>query len=75
MSEPEKRTEKDWTPEELVDLAKGNHIWLNAFSCIRPTPEFLQSVGAAVVAKAMRAEVLDDWIASPSVTYIRINKS
>jgi hypothetical protein len=31
------------------------HVWLNAFSCVNPTPEFLQGVGESVVRALMQA--------------------
>lgn len=34
---------------DVLASAGDNHIWLNAFACVRPTPEFLQSVGAQVL--------------------------
>ena len=34
---------------EIAEMAEGNHIWLNAFACIRPTPEFLQDIGRQVL--------------------------
>jgi hypothetical protein len=34
---------------EIAETAEANHIWLNAMSCIRPTPEFLQSIGEQVL--------------------------
>lgn len=35
---------------EIAAMAETNHIWLNAFSCIKPTPEFCESVGRTVLA-------------------------
>ena len=32
-----------------------DHIWLNAFKCIRPTDEFAAEVGRAVIARAMQS--------------------
>ena len=76
LSLAEKRQEKDFTAEELVAIAKANHIWLNAFSCIRQTPEFLQAVGAQVISCLQTSPIYDDWISAPkSVTYIRVNRS
>ena len=40
----------DRSPYELDD---PDGIWLNAFSCIRPTDEFAAEVGRMVIAKAM----------------------
>lgn len=30
---------------DVLRAADSNHIWLNAFQCIRPTPEFCEQVG------------------------------
>ena len=42
---------------ERVDLdwSEPNHIWLNAFKCIRPTDEFAAQVGHGVIKSAMQA--------------------
>jgi hypothetical protein len=73
---PVARRENEYTDAELIELAKANHIWLNAFSCIRPTPEFLAQVGAQVIACLQTSPLLDDWVGSPrNVTYIRVNRS
>lgn len=49
----------DWdTPESL---------WLNAFSCIRPTDEFAAEVGRSVISTVMAAH--------PRVTTIRVRAS
>jgi hypothetical protein len=69
------RREKEFTADERVALAQGNHIWLNAFACIRPTPEFLQDVGASVLTMLNDSPMVDDFIGKTAVTYIRVNKS
>lgn len=70
------RQEKEYSAEELVAIAKENHIWLNAFACISPSPEFLQAVGAQVISCLQTSPILDDLVSSPkNVTYIRVNRS
>lgn len=72
----EARREREHTSDELVELAKSNHIWLNSFSCIRPSQEFLAQVGTQVIACLETSPLLDDLISSPrNVTYIRVNRS
>lgn len=34
---------------EIAEMAETNHIWLNAFQCIRPTPELYEQVGRTVL--------------------------
>jgi hypothetical protein len=34
---------------EIAEMAEANHIWINALSTIRPTPEILQSIGQQVL--------------------------
>lgn len=43
------RRDIDW---EGLD---ADHIWLNAFACIRPTDTFAADVGRAVIEKALAA--------------------
>lgn len=42
---------------DAVDLVRDHpgveHIWLNGFSCVRPTDEFAADVGRAVISKVM----------------------
>ena len=33
-----------------------SNIWLNAFKCVRPTPEFCQSVGEQIIRDLMNSE-------------------
>lgn len=30
-------------------MAESNHIWLNAFKCVRPTPEVCEQIGRQVL--------------------------
>lgn len=63
-----------YTDAELVELARSNHIWLNAFSCIRPTPQFCQELGASILAKLNESEMRDDLGISKMII-LTINKS
>ena len=38
-----------------IDQSLPDHIWLNAFKCIRPTDEFAAEVGRGVIRTAMQA--------------------
>jgi hypothetical protein len=72
MSEPLKID--DVPAEELVRIARDNHVWLNAFSCIRPSPEFLQSIGQIVLDKLEVTDLRDGLGISPMVI-LTVNKS
>ncbi len=37
--------------EKILVAVKDNHIWLNAYSCIRPTDEFLIELGRTIIDK------------------------
>lgn len=68
------RSIKDYTDEEIAAEAKGNHIWLNAFACIRPTDEFLAEVGRDVLRMLASSEMRDSWGVSQMVV-LSVNKS
>jgi len=74
--------------EMLLVAARENHIWLSAFSCIRPTDEFLRELGRTVVRRLENSEnLLPVWHGDDSdtevsklqtltpVLYLSINKS
>ena len=63
-----------FTDAELVKMASDNHIWLNAFSCINPRPEFLQEVGRMIVDMLNTTEMSDHMGISPMII-LTINKS
>lgn len=50
------------TETEYKDLvyqqAEQNHIWLNAFSCINPSDQFLKEVGKMVIDKLKEKDCL-----------------
>jgi len=41
-------TTEDWEARALRS-ARNNHIWLNAFSCVRPTEEFCAALGRQIL--------------------------
>ena len=46
----------DRLPSDLaVDWSTPDHMWLNAFSCIRPTDAFAAAVGRSIIRQAMQA--------------------
>lgn len=76
--------------EEYKDLvfqkSEENHIWINAFSCINPSDEFLANLGRMVLEKLNNKENLipAKCITSPAMKklaelspqlILRINKS
>lgn len=70
-----KKLEMDHTSEELVAIAKANHIWLNAFSTIRPSDDFLIGIGRSVLSQLNQSKMVDDFVGLSAVTYIRVNAS
>lgn len=69
------RLESDFSDQEKVACADGNHIWLNAFSCIRPTDEFLIGIGRRVVHIVTTSKMADPFVGVSPVAYIRVNAS
>jgi hypothetical protein len=50
IDEQEKETQAMTRYErDVLESARDNHIWVNAFQCIRPTSDFLQQLGANVL--------------------------
>lgn len=70
-----RKIERDYTDEELVKIANDNHIWLNAFECIRPSDDFLKDVGRMVVAKLMESKIRNDFTGLTPVAFLRLNAS
>jgi len=58
MANPEKAYDKK-TPEELVKIARNNHIWINAMSAVNPSDELLIDIGAAVIQKIRDSDMRD----------------
>jgi len=83
----EKWTKEEWQ-EKVIQSVDENHIWLNAFSCIRPTDKFCADLGRQIISMLNNKENLlpSDGITSDNETirdlsmmtmqlYVRINKS
>ncbi len=34
---------------KVVEQIRGNHIWINAFTLVNPSPQTLQNIGSEVV--------------------------
>lgn len=43
------------TPDQFVDAA--HHIWLNGFSCIKPSTGFCADVGLMIIQDVMRSDL------------------
>lgn len=84
---PERMTEEEYALK-ATQRAKDNHIWLNAFSCISPTPEFKMKIGEMVLDKlnskdclmpssgiTSDLDVMRELAELTPVLYIKINKS
>jgi hypothetical protein len=63
-----------FTAEELVKRANENHIWINAFDCINPSPQFLQNIGSLILQKLHTTDMSDSLGISPTIILV-INKS
>jgi hypothetical protein len=74
---PEKIAESELSMEQKVKLAEGNHIWLNAMACVRPSDDFLRGVGQEIVDMLNQSPVRGDMLGVEigRVLYVRINKS
>jgi hypothetical protein len=60
--------------ERQVDIANGGHMWLNGFSCIRPTDEFLIGIGRAILANLEQTKYRDGLGISKMII-LTVNKS
>lgn len=81
---PRERNQGDMTDEELdakvLQVVKENHIWLNAFSCIRPTVCFKIALANMILRWLESKEHLlpsgtDELGALTPMLYLSINKS
>ncbi len=81
------QTNKD-LKEQVLLMCQENHMWLDAFACIKPTKEMAQQIGFSILNKLKDKENLlpsyhgdsDETEISEmqklsKVMYIRINKS
>lgn len=41
---------------DVLRCAEGNHMWINAFACIRPSDELKRQIGAWVLEKLAQTE-------------------
>jgi hypothetical protein len=71
----EPRREAEYTTAQLVGLAQANHMWINAFTLIRPTDGMLRDIGAWVVRELQGSPIRDDFIGQTKVAYLRVNAS
>ena len=48
---------------DVMRSVKANHMWLNAFACIRPSDELKMQIGEWVLAQLASKEttILSDW--------------
>lgn len=56
----------------------ATHMWLNGFSCIRPTDEFAADIGRQVIAMAMQSDIrtrpIDDYKGSrAAIFYVNVS--
>ena len=61
---------------QVAKMAKSNHIWLNAFACIKPTDEYLMQIGRMIIQKLEDDDCLlknEDTLSR--MLYLSINKS
>ena len=71
--------------KDVLGMAGSNHIWLNAFSCIRPTDEFKLDLADSILAMLRQDEnTILTSISRPGYAFeevgqrelvLRINKS
>lgn len=68
---------------EIADAATANHMWLNAFMCIRPTDEIKMQIGAQILDWLNQKDNLlpsgadheSKMAALTPVLYLSVNKS
>lgn len=68
---------RDSIPDEKkVQMADGNTIWLNAFSCVRPTDDFKIKLADMILSQLRDPSLLlRDIDAGIDVLYLSITKS
>ena len=75
ITDDKRKPEKDWTDAEIVEFAKGNHTWVNAFSLVNPSDEVLIELGRTLVKRLKESTMCDDLSGTFPMTYIRVNAS
>lgn len=53
----DKWTQRQWN-KKVLQMCESNHIWLNAFHCINPTPKFCEQLGRSIIEKLKDKENL-----------------
>lgn len=62
--------------KDIMKEAEDNHIWLNAFYCINPSPEYCINIGKTIINKLTSKNKLNDNQSDVFKTmYMSINKS
>lgn len=61
-------------PKRQVAIARDQHMWLNGFSCINPTPEFCQQVGRELI-RIVEASEYRDGLGISKLTILTVNRS
>jgi len=74
MGKKEKKSIEDYKPEVLLEKARANHIYLNAFSCVNPTEEFVRGIGENILDMLANTDMSDGLGCSPMII-LTINKS
>jgi hypothetical protein len=69
------RRESEFTAEELVEIAQRNHLWINAFTIIRPTDEILTEIGRWVLLVLRESRVRNDLTGLTPIAYLSVNAS
>lgn len=67
---------KGWA-RDVVKAARGNHIWVNAFSCVRPTEQFCADLGRTVLRMLDTNTIESEWqlVGNERELVLRVNKS
>ena len=71
---------QDELDKKALEMAKANHIWLNAFQCVRPTEEFKRDLGGQILEILAEKQNLMPSGTGPigeltPMLYLSINKS
>lgn len=69
------KIQRDWTPEEIVEQANNNHVWINAFRTINPDEEFLAGIGRIVLRYLEESTMVNDLNGSSKHVYVHFNAS
>lgn len=76
MTQKKEKQFKEPTVYQVAKKARGNHIWLNAFSCINPTDEFKIQLADMVLGMLDdKNNTLRTTLDTTDMLYLSINKS